>query len=145
MEREQEGMAEDMDEEATAAAAAAAAAAPASKRVKHNTLGVGKTSGRDWKHPGERAGSLRNPNLGSSWEKKMSVKAEENAFKERKKAAAAARGEQLAAERLRREGVKKRKAEAQAKAAIVTRVSSATAKRMMKSKKARKLLRTGDA
>lgn len=122
----------------------APAAAP-SKRTKHNTVGVGKASGRAWKQAGQRAGTLKNPNLTSSWEKKMAIKAEEDAFKERKRAAQEARKEVLAEQRRRREAAKQRKNDAQQKAAIVTRVSSATAKRMMKSKKARKLLRTGDA
>lgn len=143
VEREQAAM---QQEDGTAAAERdpAAETAPA-KRVKHNTVGVGKASGRDWKQPGQRAGSLKNPKLSSSWEKKMQDKAVEKAFKERKRDAAAARKEALATERRRREAVKQRKAEAQAKSAVVTRVSAATAKRMMKSKKARKLLQTRDA
>lgn len=56
--------------------------------------------------PGERAGSLRNPKLSTSWEKKMKVKAEETAFKEAKRAAVAARKEAAAEERRRREEAK---------------------------------------
>lgn len=143
VEREQEEMQEADGEVVTAAAAAATRAA---KRAKHNVLGAGKASGRaDWKVPGQRAATLRNPKLSTSWEKKMAVKAEEAAYKERKREALAARKEAAAEARRRREEAKKRKEEARAKSAVVTRVSSATAKRMMKSKKGRKLLRTGDA
>lgn len=116
------------------------------KRAKHNVLGVGKSSGRgDWKQPGERAGSLRNPKLSTSWEKKMKAKAEEAAFKDAKRAALAARKEAAAEERRRREEAKARKEAKRAAAAVTTRVSAATAKRMMKNKKQRKLLKTGDA
>ncbi|PSC71626.1 coiled-coil domain-containing 86 [Micractinium conductrix] len=143
VEREQAEMEEKSPAEL--AAAVAVAAAPLAKRAKHNTLGVGKASGRDWKVPAQRAGTLRNPKLSTSWEKKMANKAEADAFKGRKRAAKAAKGEAAAAERQRREAAKKKKEEARAKAAVVTRVSAATAKRMMKSKKGRKQLRTGDA
>lgn len=139
VEREREAM-----EEAGDAPVAAPAPDPA-KRARHNVVGVGKASGRAWKAPAQRAGSLRNPKLGTSWEKKMAVKAEEAAYKERKRAAQAARKEAAAEERRRREQAKKRKEEKRAAAAVTTRVSAATARRMMKSKKARKLLKTGDA
>ena len=46
-----------------------------------------QASGRGWKVPGERAGSLRNPLLSSSWEKKMADKAASQQFKAVKKAA----------------------------------------------------------
>ena len=115
------------------------------KRAKHNTVGLGKTSGRAWKAPGERAGSLRNPKLGSSWEKKMAAKAETDAYKARKREALEARRAAATEERKRREAAKARKAERQAAAAVTTRVSAATARRMLKSKKGRKQLRTGDA
>lgn len=116
----------------------AAVAAPApdpAKRVRHNTVGLAKASGRDWKAPGQRAGTLKNPKLSTSWDKKMATKAEEAAFKERKRAAQQVRKEAAAEERRRREAVKARKAEKQAAAAVTTRVSAATARRMMKSKK----------
>ena len=122
----------------------AVAVAEPPKRVKHNTVGVGKASGRAWKTAGQRAGSLRNPKLTSSWEKKMADKAVESAFKERKRAAQAAHREAKAEARRKREAAKQRKAEAQARSAVTVRVTAATAKRMMKSKKQRKLLRTAD-
>lgn len=138
VEREREAM------EAGDAPVAAPSPDPA-KRARHNVVGVGKASGRAWKAPAQRAGTLRNPKLTSSWEKKMAVKAEEQAYKERKRAAQAARKEALTAERLRREAAKKRKEEKRAAAAVTTRVSAATARRMLKSKKQRKLLKPGDA
>ncbi len=46
-----------------------------------------QASGRGWKVPGERAGSLRNPLLSSSWDKKMADKAAAQQFKAVKKAA----------------------------------------------------------
>lgn len=44
-------------------------------------------SGRSWKTVGERAGSLRNPKLSTSWEKKMQDKAEKAAFTAQKREA----------------------------------------------------------
>ena len=46
-----------------------------------------QASGRGWKEAGERAGSLRNPLLSTSWEKKMADKAASQQFKAIKKAA----------------------------------------------------------
>jgi hypothetical protein len=50
-------------------------------------------SGRAWKQPGQRAGTLRNPKLSSSWEKKMQQKAVDKAYKEVKQAAVQAKKE----------------------------------------------------
>ncbi len=50
----------------------------------------------------------------------------------------------LQAEKQRREAAKKRKEESQRKSAVVQKISTSTAKRMLKSKKQRKLLRTAD-
>ena len=139
---------EEREERAAAMDGGEAVAPPAqdaAKRARHNVVGVGKASGRAWKVPAQRAGTLRNPALSSSWEKKMADKAVEGAYKERKRAAAEARKEAAAEERRRREAVKARKEAKRAAAVVTTRVSAATAKRMMKNKKARKLLRTGDA
>lgn len=126
------------------AAAVAAEVTRVCKRAKHNVVGSGKASGRDWKVPGQRAGSLKNPKLSTSWEKKMADKAVETAFKEQKRAALAAAKEAAAEARRKKEAAKQRKKEAQERSAVVTRVSAATAKRMMKSKKGRKLLQTRD-
>lgn len=104
----------------------AAPVGPVIKRPKHNTMGVGSVSGRPWKQPAQRAGTLRNPKLSSSWEKKMQVKATEKEYQERKQAAVAARKEKLAEERQRRAAAKKKKEEARSKAAIVQHVTTAT-------------------
>ena len=52
-------------------------------------------SGRPWKLPGERAGSLRNPRLATSWDKKMADKAVSAAFKEAKQESISARKEKM--------------------------------------------------
>lgn len=54
----------------------------------HETIKMSlQASGRGWKVPGERAGSLRNPLLSSSWDKKMADKAAAQQFRAVKKAA----------------------------------------------------------
>ena len=55
-----------------------------------------QSSGRQWKEPGDRAGSLKNPLLSTSWDKKMQLKAERDAFKTIKSEAIAAHKEKLA-------------------------------------------------
>jgi rRNA-processing protein CGR1 len=55
-----------------------------------------QASGRPWKVPGERAGSFKNPLLSTTWEKKMKLKAERDAFKTVKRDAVAAHKEKLA-------------------------------------------------
>eukprot|EP00887_Chlorella_sp_A99_P002007 scaffold18.g2007.t1 len=121
---------------------AGAVVGPVIKRPKRDTLGVGcGASGRSWKEPGQRAGSLRNPRLSSSWEKKMADKAAEAAFRERKQAAAEARRVSARDARQRREAAKARKEEARSKAAVVQHVSAATARRMLKNKKGKRKLR----
>lgn len=114
------------------------------KRAKHNIVGVGKASGRSWKQPAQRAGTLRNPKLSTSWEKKMKQKAEEQAYKAAKREALEAKKEAARTERHRREEVKKRKEENRAKSAIVQKVSTSTAKKMAKNKKLKKKLVTVD-
>ncbi|EIE22047.1 hypothetical protein COCSUDRAFT_53945 [Coccomyxa subellipsoidea C-169] len=120
------------------------AAAPA-KRLKLNTVGVGKTSGRGWKEAGERAGSLRNPLLSTSWEKKMADKAAAQQFKAVKKAAVDAHKEKKQKLRTQREANLKRKEENRRKSLVTQKISNpATLKRMLKSKKDRKKLMTAD-
>jgi len=46
--------------------------------------------------PGERAGSFKNPLLSTTWEKKMKLKAERDAFKTVKRDSIAAHKEKLA-------------------------------------------------
>ena len=55
-----------------------------------------QASGRPWKAPAERAGAQKNPLLSTSWEKKMKLKAESQAFKTLKKEAVTAHKEKLA-------------------------------------------------
>lgn len=58
--------------------------------TKHSTnLGL-QVSGRSWKQAGERAGTLRNPKLSTSWDEKMRIKAEKAAFLEQKRESQAA-------------------------------------------------------
>jgi rRNA-processing protein CGR1 len=52
-------------------------------------------SGRPWKEPGQRAGSLRNPRLSTTWEKKMADKALAGAFREAKQESISARKEKM--------------------------------------------------
>ena len=59
-----------------------------------------QASGRPWKGPADRSGALKNPLLGTSWEKKMKLKAERNAFKTVKQESIAAHKEKLAVSRL---------------------------------------------
>ncbi|KAK9834677.1 hypothetical protein WJX74_007329 [Apatococcus lobatus] len=117
---------------------------PPAKRTKRSTIGVGKASGRPWKQAATRASELRSPTLSTSWEHKMREKAEQQAFRDQRRATVAARKEAIQAEKQRREAAKKRKEENQRKSTVVQKVSTSTAKRMLKSKKQRKLLRTAD-
>ncbi|KAK9867984.1 hypothetical protein WJX84_008727 [Apatococcus fuscideae] len=117
---------------------------PPAKRTKRSIVGVGKESGRPWKQVASRASGLRSPILSTSWEYKMREKAEQQAFRDQRRAAVTARKEAIQGEKKRREAAKERKAEAQRKGAVVQKISSSTAKRMLKSKKQRKLLRTAD-
>lgn len=113
------------------------------KRTKSNVVGVGRTSGRSWKAPGQRAGSLRNPKLSTSWEKKMADKAKAQAFRDAKKEAKALVGEAKREARERKEAAKARKEENRRNSEVTVRVSAETAKKMLKSKKDRKKLRAG--
>lgn len=115
------------------------------KRTKHDTVGVGKVSGRPWKVPGQRAGSLKSAILSTTWEKKMKDKAAREAFVAKKREAVAARKAKLSEIKRRKEEAKERKKANQAKSAIVQKVTNpAKLKKLMKSKKARKRLVTVD-
>jgi len=120
----------------------APAVIPPAKRTKHNTVGVGKGSGRPWKQAATRASTMKNPGLSTSWEKKMKDKAEMAAYKARKKEGIEARKEEAREARRRREESRKRKEENRAKSVVVQRISAATAKRMAKNKKLKKKLVT---
>ncbi|KAL6767767.1 hypothetical protein F751_6939 [Auxenochlorella protothecoides] len=114
------------------------------KKVKHNTHGLAKVSGRSWKQAGERAGTLRNPKLSTSWDEKMRIKAEKASFLEQKRESQAAWKAKKGMLKSQREEVLRKKEENRKKSEVTVRVSSATAKKMQKSKKARKALRTGE-
>ncbi|KAK9820357.1 hypothetical protein WJX72_009383 [[Myrmecia] bisecta] len=115
------------------------------KRVKYDTAGVGKVSGRPWKEPSARASTVMKAHIPTPWDKKMQLKAERDAFKTFKGEAIEARKAKLTADRKRREAVKQRKQENQQKSAVVQKItSSATLKKMMKSKKQRKKLQMAD-
>jgi rRNA-processing protein CGR1 len=111
------------------------------KRPKLNTIGVGKGSGRAaWKQPSSRASTLRNPKLTSSWDKKMKDKAEKAAYVGLKREAAESRKTAAREAKERREESRQRKEENRKKSAITTKISSATARKMMKNKKLKKKL-----
>lgn len=115
------------------------------KRQKLDTSGVGRISGRGWKQPGTRAGQLKNQHLATSWEKKMQNKAEAKLFKEQKTAAHDEHKAKLSTEKERRRVAKERKEANQKKNLKMEKISNpATLKRMMASKKQRKLLVTAD-
>lgn len=110
------------------------------KRPKSNTIGVGKGSRRSWKQPAQRAGSLKNPNLSTNWDKKMKIKAERTAFLSLKREATEARKEAKKEAKEKWAEAKRRKEENRAKSAITTKISSATARKMAKNKKLKKKL-----
>eukprot|EP00884_Botryococcus_braunii_P022428 jgi/Botrbrau1/886/Bobra.0167s0010.1 len=115
------------------------------KKAKHNIVGLGKSSGRPWKEPGERAGTLRNANLSTSWETKMQQKEQQTKFRELKQAVIEARRQKLQGIRKQKEAAKARKQENREKSLVTQTISKpATVKRMLKSKKGRKLLRKAD-
>ena len=60
-------------------------------------IGVSRmqSSGRNWKEPSQRASSVKNPILTTSWEKKMAEKAAHQRYKEVKHAAIDARKQKL--------------------------------------------------
>lgn len=122
------------------------ATVPLPKRRKtNNVVGVGQASGRPWKTPGERAGALKNPLLSTPWEKKMKLKAEKDNFKALKKEAIAAHKEKLAKIRKQRQAAKEQKEANRLKSNVTQNISSnATLRKMMKSKKQRKLLQKAD-
>lgn len=112
------------------------------KRLKSNTTGVAKVSGRSWKPAEARSGTTKPASLSSSWEKKMQIKAELAARRDRKREGAEARKEAAKEERERRAAVKRRKEENQRKSVVAQRVTTATAQRMAKNKKLKKKLVT---
>jgi len=115
------------------------------RRKVNNVVGVGSASGRPWKVPGERAGSFKNPLLSTSWEKKMKDKAERDAFKVVKRESIAAHKEKLAKVKKQRQDARAKKEANKQKSNVTQTISSnATLRKMMKSKKQRKLLQKAD-
>ncbi|KAI8106461.1 hypothetical protein M9435_001005 [Picochlorum sp. BPE23] len=115
--------------------------------VKQNAVGVGKGSGRTWKAPGQKMSTMRSGSskkLSTSWEKKMADKAALKDLRDRKKAALEQRKEAARKAREQKEAAKKRKEENRQKSVVTQVVSSATARKMAKSKKQRKKLVTVD-
>lgn len=115
------------------------------KRVatKHNSVGQAKVSGRSWKAPGQKMSTLRSGSskkLSTTWEKKMKEKAVLKDLRDRKKEALEQKKEAARAAREQREAAKKRKEENRQKSVVTQVVSSATARKMSKSKKQRKKL-----
>ncbi|KAF6258913.1 ribosomal protein S7e-domain-containing protein [Scenedesmus sp. NREL 46B-D3] len=105
-----------------------------------------QVSGKTWKGEAEkRASADKNAILGSSWEKKMQAKALRKSFQEQKQAAVDSQKEKRKAAAQHRQAVKDRKKQNQEKSAVVQKITNAaTVKKMLKSKKQRKLLRTAD-
>eukprot|EP00882_Tetradesmus_deserticola_P007239 GHRQ01007626.1.p1 GENE.GHRQ01007626.1~~GHRQ01007626.1.p1 ORF type:complete len:198 (+),score=88.61 GHRQ01007626.1:442-1035(+) len=120
--------------------------APAVKRQRAEGVAYRNVSGKTWKGEAEkRASADRNAILGSSWEKKMQAKALRKSFQEQKQAAVDAQKEKRKAAAQHRQAVKDRKKQNQEKSAVVQKITNAaTVKKMLKSKKQRKLLRTAD-
>lgn len=117
---------------------------PSAKRQRVEGAPFRATSGKVWKIASARATAYKQPVLGSSWEKKMQDKATRKAFREIKAATVDAVKEKKKEAARRKQQALDRKKANQAKSALVTAVSTATAKRLMKHKKQRKLLKTAD-
>jgi hypothetical protein len=130
-----------------AAATTQLAQVSSSKRVRVEGAPYRPVSGKTWKVASARAGAAKAAVLGknSSWEKVAARRdARRVALAAKREAVEAAKGRRRAAAQ-QRAAAKERKKANQARSAVVQPVSSATAKRMMKSKKQRKLLRKIDS
>lgn len=114
-----------------------------SKRVRAEGKAYRTVSGKVWKGSSQRASSI-SKNTATPWQRKMTEKATQQQFLEYKRVAVGASKEKRKAEGERRRLVRERKKENQAKSTVVQKLSTATAKKMMKSKKQRKLLKTAD-
>mmetsp|Transcript_14095 Transcript_14095/g.36182 ORF Transcript_14095/g.36182 Transcript_14095/m.36182 type:complete len:187 (-) Transcript_14095:224-784(-) len=110
--------------------------------VARDVVGVGRTSKRTWKEPGQKMEKITKK---TSWEKKMAQKAETKRYRENKDAAVSAFKEKRKAMADRRKEAEKRKAENRKKAEVVQVIRNpATLKRMMKNRKMKKKLVTRD-
>ncbi|KAI8474028.1 MAG: hypothetical protein J3K34DRAFT_518528 [Monoraphidium minutum] len=124
-------------------------AAAAAQGAKRQRVGEGEpyrvVSGKVWKGPGTKAGTYKSAIVGTSWEKKMGAKATRKALAEQKAVAIETQRAKRKAKGQQRADARARKKENQAKSAVVQKITnSATVKKMMKSKKQRKLLKTAD-
>ncbi|KAJ9533352.1 hypothetical protein V8C86DRAFT_2616618 [Haematococcus lacustris] len=123
----------------------AAVAQPSSKRRKGEDGGGIPVSGRTWKVSAQRAAIVMKAKTGSTWEKKIAVKASREAFVQQKKEAVTAAKEKRKAKALQRKAAMERKKANKAKSEVVQKITnSATVKKMLKSKKQRKLIKTAD-
>lgn len=125
---------------------ASADAAPSAKRRRVAEGEPYRTvSGKVWKGPGFKAGTYKSAVVGTSWEQKMAAKAARKQFAEQKAAASEARRDKRKAKSAERAAAKERKKDNQAKSAVVQKITNAaTVKKMLKSKKQRKLVKTAD-
>lgn len=115
------------------------------KRQKVDSQKYKTVLGKRWKAPAERAATVMKAKPNASWEKQMAEKAAQKAFKEHKQAAQEAIKSKHKAAAEHRRLAKERKQENQKKSAVVTKITNAaTLKKMMKSKKLRKKLKTAD-
>ncbi|KIZ01821.1 hypothetical protein MNEG_6141 [Monoraphidium neglectum] len=141
MEEQQQQQPEAMD----ADGGAGAAAAPGAKRQRVEGEPYRTVSGKVWKGPGTKAGTYKSAIVGTTWEKKMAAKATKKVLSEQKAIAVGALKAKRKAKAQQREAAKIRKKENQAKSVVVQKITNAaTVKKMMKSKKQRKLLKTAD-
>eukprot|EP00243_Klebsormidium_subtile_P004347 TRINITY_DN18322_c0_g1_i1.p1 TRINITY_DN18322_c0_g1~~TRINITY_DN18322_c0_g1_i1.p1 ORF type:complete len:174 (-),score=40.65 TRINITY_DN18322_c0_g1_i1:206-727(-) len=123
-----------------------AVAAVAEEKSYTGTLG-GRASGRKWRAAAsERTSSLKRNGtavLKTTWEKKMQLKAQAKAFKERKEVLKETIRSSKQAKRAQVAERKKRKEENELKSLVVQKITNPkTIKKMKASKKQRKLLRT---
>lgn len=131
-----------MDHDGDQTAAAEPSQAPKRQRVEGEPYRT--VSGKVWKGPGFKAGTYKSAIVGTSWDKKMADKAVRKQLAEQKNVAVEALKAKRKAASQQRAAAKARKKENQAKSAVVQKVKSATAKKMLKSKKQRKMLKTAD-
>ena len=108
-----------------------------------NIVGVGKVSGKDWKTAKQPARAANKTFKRPTHEDVAKEREFRRLAKEQRAEAAAKRKEIMRVERERRAKVKEAKEKRQKAAEVVQEISTATAKRMMKSKKQRKLVKSG--
>lgn len=140
-EREQRQRPQAMDEDA------GGGQAPAAKRRRVVAEGEPwrTVSGKVWKGAGFKAGTYKSAVVGTTWEQKMALKAARKQFSEQKAAAGELRRDKRKAKSAERAAAKERKKVNQAKSAVVQKITNAaTVKKLLKSKKQRKLIKTAD-